>query len=174
MKNRLMVIALLVSILTLSVMVAGVSAFDHGKTKGYGWDIEDKFYCKAHLILENQEGLGLTDEQVEKVKELKLATKKDLIRKDAEIDVLAIDVKALLMKDTINTDAVNKLIDQKYELKKDKSKSLIGAYGALKNILTKEQKEKLKTIWKKCEKDKTQCPMGGGMKCPMMNIEKTR
>jgi hypothetical protein len=172
MKRKLMIIALLVSVLTLSVMPLEVYAFDHGKTKGQKgghWDLEKKFSCKAHLILANKEKLGLSDGQVTKIKELKMKTKKGLIRKAAEIKILALDIKAAMWKDPINTSAVNKLIDKKYDLKKGKTKSLVGACAALKGILTKGQKEKMKGLWltkghkekmkglwKKCKKQKMQ------------------
>ena len=156
MKRKLMIIALLVSVLTLIVMPFEVYAFDHGKTKGRHWDLEKKFSFKAHLILANKEKLGLSDGQVTKIKELKMKTKKDLIRKAAEIKILALDIKAGMWKDPINTSAVNKLIDKKYDLKKGKTKSLVEAYTALKGILTKGQKEKMKGLWKKCKKQKMQ------------------
>ncbi len=159
MKRKLMLIALLVSVLTLSVMPLEVYALDHGKTKGqkgHQWDLEKKFSFKAHLILAKKEELGLSDAQVAKIKELKMKTTKDLIRKDAEIKILALDIKAAMWEDPINTSAVNKLIDKKYDLKKEKTKSSIGAYTALKGILTKGQKEKMKGFLKKCKKQKMQ------------------
>ena len=38
------------------------------------------------------------------------------------------------------------MLDQKYDLKKEKTKSLIAAYAELKKILSKEQKELLKEL----------------------------
>jgi hypothetical protein len=42
--------------------------------------------------------------------------------------------------------AVNKLIDQKYEIKKSKMKMVVKSLSELKKILSKEQMEKLKSI----------------------------
>ena len=94
----------------------------------------------------------LTDEQIKKVKALKLDTKKDLIMTNAEIDVLALEIKAEMWMDSIDLDSIDKLIDKKYDLKKGKTKSLVASYAALKNILTKGQKTKMKEIYKKCSK----------------------
>lgn len=66
--------------------------------------------------------------------------------KRAEIDVLKIDIKAKLWEDTIDKKGINKLIDKKYELKKEKAKALVDAYAQFNNILTEDQKKTLKTI----------------------------
>ena len=153
MNKKFMGVALVVFALFFSVLAAGVYARDYGKTKGHGWDIKEKFSKKAHFFLKNQEELELSDEQIEKIKDLKIKAQKDIIRKNAELEILALDLKSGLWKDTINTNKVNKLIDKKYDLKKEKAKSLVNAYAALKNILTKEQKEKMKGLWKKCKKE---------------------
>ncbi len=116
--------------------------------------LEAKFCDKAHFLMKNQEEIGLSDDQIAKIKDIKLNNKKDLIRRDAEIEILALDIKSALYAETIDTKAVNALIDKKYDLKKEKTKALVGAYAALKEILTKEQKEKMKDLWKKCENGK--------------------
>lgn len=134
-------------------MALEADAEGHGKGKGcHHKGLEGKFARKAHMILKNKEELGLSDKQVAKIKDLKIKVKKDLIRKNAEIEILALDIKAGLRKDAVQTDKVNKLLDQKYELKKEKAKSVVGGYAALKTILTEKQKEKMKDLWKKCGK----------------------
>ncbi|NQV03860.1 MAG: hypothetical protein HQ532_00015, partial [Candidatus Omnitrophica bacterium] len=72
--------------------------------------------------------------------------------KKAEIDLIAIDIKAALWEDTIDLGSVNTLIDRKYELKKQKTKALVAAYAALKGMLTKEQIKNLKGLCKKGKK----------------------
>ena len=131
---------------------------------GRGKDgLEEQFYHKAHFLLDNGEELGLSDDQINQIKELKLSTKKALITKDAEIEVLAMDVQAEMHKETIDKEALHRLIDKKYDLKKEKAKSIASAYAALKGIVTKEQKDKMKAIWKRCEKENEQYK-----KCKMM------
>ncbi|MFC1508082.1 Spy/CpxP family protein refolding chaperone [Candidatus Omnitrophota bacterium] len=148
MGKRFIVIALLVCFTFLTAQVYA----EQGKMKvGHG-DMEGKFYKKAMLIIANQEELGLTDAEVKKIKDLKIATKKDLITKKAEIDLIAIDIKAALWEDTVDINSVNALIDKKYELKKQKTKSLVAAYVTLKGTLTKEQTALLKGLCKKGKK----------------------
>ena len=110
---------------------------------------------KAATICKNKSELGLTDEQVEQIKALKIAAKKNLISTQAEIDIVKIDLQAEMWKDTIDTEAVNKLIDKKYELQKETAKSTVGAYAKIKNILTADQQKQLKTLYKECKKGKT-------------------
>ncbi len=124
---------------------------EHGMKKDHKGDLSSKFYLKAMMVIKNQEELGLSDEQVKKIKDLKITTKKEVIRKKAEIDILAIDIKAAMWEDSVDVNAVNALIDKKYELKKEKTKALIAAYVALKNVFTEEQKKKLKGL---CTRDK--------------------
>ena len=93
-----------------------------------------------------------------------------MIRKKAEIDIVALDIKAAMRDEQINTGAIDKLIDRKYDLKKAKAKSLVGAYAAVNGILTDEQKSKLKSLWKKCKKEMMHgAMMKGKTKHPMMS-----
>lgn len=167
MSKKIIGTVLVIFALIFSISTAEVYARDCWKKEGY-WSLEGKFSRKAHFILKNKEELGLSDKQIEKIKDLKIKTKKDLIRKNAELEILTLDVKSGLWKDTIDTDAVNKLVGKKYDLKKEKAMSLVNAYAALKDTLTKEQKEKMKDLCGKCKKEVAQCSMmEGKMKCPM-------
>ena len=150
MYKRLIVLVFVVS-LALMASYAYAEGEGRWKAKGHHWDFEKKVVHKAMLLIKNQEELGLTDEQVKKIKDLKIATKKDVIKKKADIEILGLDIKAALWEDTVDLNAINDLIDKKYDLKKEKTKSLVAAYVELKGVLTEEQKAKLKDL---CKKDK--------------------
>jgi len=152
MYKKALVVAVLVCFGLLAANVYAEAG--HGKAKCGKWDFEKKFSHKAGWILKSQEDLGLSDEQVKKIKDLKYETQKDLIRKKAEIEIIAIDIKAKLHEDTIDAASINSLIDKKYDLKKEKAKALVGAYIALKDTFTEEQKAKLKDLWKSCRLEK--------------------
>ncbi|MBI4309348.1 MAG: hypothetical protein HY591_03350 [Candidatus Omnitrophica bacterium] len=111
---------------------------------GHGESTKDKFFDKAHFYLKNKSELALSEEQIKKIKELKLGLKKDLTMNDAEIKLAALDVKAKIEEDRIDTAAVNTLIDKKYELKRAAAKRTVTAYAELKTVLTDEQKMKAK------------------------------
>ena len=157
MKKGIRLAAVLIAVLFLT---SAVYAFHPVKSEGgHGKEsFGEKFSLKAHLILKNAEELGLSDEQVEEVKALMLKNEKDNVMKEAEIDVLALELKSKMWSDEIDTAAVNKLIDQKYDLKKAKTKDSVEAYAELKSILTDEQKTKLKALWKDCkQEDRKEC-----------------
>ena len=169
MNKRTVIASLLAIALVLNVTAFEAWAFGGGKGKKCYKGLEEKLFFKAHMILKNRDELGLSDKQVKKIKDLKIETKKDLIRKNAEIGIVALDIKQAMYGDRIDTAAVNKLIDKKYDLKKEKAKSLVGAYAAVKRTLTSEQKGKLKALWKKCKKDMMQGHTAKGKKAHPMN-----
>ena len=162
MNKKTVIAALLALALALSITAFDDYAFGDGKTKRCHKGLEKKFFGKVYLILKNQDELDLSDKQVEEIKDLKIKTKKDLIRKKAELDIVALDMKTAMLEKQIDTGAVNKLIDKKYDLKKEKAKSLVAAYAAVKGILTDKQKEELKDLWKKCKKEMTHGSMKKG------------
>ena len=142
--RKLMSLGLIV--LLLAVFAApGLYAKEcsRGKKEGHGYDYGEKVLGKMHLAMEHQEELTLSEDQYQKIRTLKIAIKKDLVRNKAEIDVLIIDMKSKLSEDPIDIEGVNKIIDQKYELKKAKEKALVEACVKFRGILTDEQKQKI-------------------------------
>ncbi len=122
--------------------------------------LEHKILGKIHFVLQNEDELKLTAEQKYDLKELKKNVKRQLIQSKAAIDLLTLDIKDGLWNDPIDVDTLNGLVDQKYELKKQKSKELVQAYANFKRILTADQKAELKKLYKQ-EKNQKQanCPM---------------
>ena len=136
-----------VLIVILSCFLVTSSYADSCKeSRHHGYGLDNKFFKKIHLALKNNEELGLSDEQYEKLKTLKMNTKKDLIKRKAEIDIIGVDIKGKLWEDPIDKESINKLIDKKYELKKAKAKALVEAYATFQTILTDDQKKKLEEI----------------------------
>ena len=146
MKKRSIIVCLLTF---LFVGIFSMTCHAEGYCKGkrhHGYGLENKFFHKLDLAIANDVNLGLSDEQFEKIKMLELNTRKNVIKKRAEIDVLKIEIKLKLWEDTIDKKSINKLIDKKCEIKKEKAKALVDAYAQFKNILTEEQKKTFKTI----------------------------
>jgi len=153
-KIRMAFVVLLVSAMVLGGAGVDICSAYYDKDGKSDYGHKDEIHKKAKVILSNKTELGLTDEQAAKIKALKLKTKKDIIKRKAEIDLVAVDLRAQKRKDPVDTKAVHALIDKKYELKKEKAKYSMAAYVELKGILTAEQKSKLKEIYGKCKKDK--------------------
>jgi len=169
MRNK-MLIAIFMSVLLLGVghtdAFAKCGKGDRSCSKGRSCEVQKsckksslcaKFCKKVSFLMANSSELGLTDQQVTAIKALNSATKKSIIEHKAKIDVLKIDIKDLMYERTVNLETINPLIDQKYELKKAKTKTVVAAIGSLKNILTDEQYAEMKKMWK--EKAKSgNCP----------------
>lgn len=157
MRPRLIRTAFLALVLVLAVSISTGYTYDSGRScsRGYSsksYSTKDKIMHKAHFMIENKEGLGLTDEQVKKIKDLKMKAKKESIKAEADIEITALDIKSAMWEEKIDTEAVNALIDKKYELKKQNAKSMVKTYAELKGILTAEQKAKMKELYKACKK----------------------
>jgi Spy/CpxP family protein refolding chaperone len=145
-----------VAALSVSAAYAHGAGFSEGRKKG-GPDKDDRlammFAHKAHFIVENAAELGLGEDKVEAIKNLQLETKKMTIRQDAEIEIACLEAMTKLHAYPIDVDAVNKLVDQKYDLKKTEAKNLVASLAKLKGMLTKEQWDKLHTLWEAKEKE---------------------
>lgn len=131
---------------------------DHGKKE----DLSEKVFHQMHMAIVGKDELAITDEQLKQIKKLKVETKKDLIMKKAEIETTALDIKSLLSDDNLDVQQVSKLIDRKYDLKKEKEKLLVSAYAAFKKILTDQQKTDLSNLVKFKEQQQ------GQISCPAM------
>ena len=107
--------------------------------------LEGKLFHKAKIIARAQEEAGLSDEQVEKVKQIQYDTQKKLIQQDAAIESLGLDIWHEASKRPPNLETIHQLIDEKYELKKAKSKMLMDAYLQVKEIPTEEQWKVIKS-----------------------------
>lgn len=143
MKKKTIFMAALMSLM-LTFGVAG--AYAHGGRGG--GDLEGKFFWKARMIQGHQQELGLSDAKADEIKALMLETKKNLIRQNAEIEVLDIEISEKLHAYPVDVQAVNDLIDQKFEAKKTKTKSLVDSFAKLKASLTQDQYTKLKELFK--------------------------
>jgi RNase H-fold protein (predicted Holliday junction resolvase) len=141
-SGTLIVFACYLVIFALPVAYAG----DDQKCGKCGYELERKILKKLHLAIENQDELKASDSQIKKIKELKIALKKDLIQRKAEIELIGVDIQSKLCTDDINEKEINRLIDRKYELKKAKTRSLVQALIGMKKILKGEQEEQLKDI----------------------------
>jgi Spy/CpxP family protein refolding chaperone len=147
---RFLILACFISMAISSQAFAEQSTKDcpkkymHGKM--HSGKTDKMFFHKVMLIKSKAKEIGLSDAQLDKIMTLKINTKKSLIKHDADIETLALDIKVEFKKDKINTKAVNSLIDKKYSVKAQKAKDLVAACAGIKKILTKEQKDKLKTM----------------------------
>ena len=151
----------LLAILVALIMVVGLAgqaayAGGHYKDKSsYGskdddkLDLGEKFCKKVKMVMKYRKELDLTKDQEEKIKKLKFDTKKAQIKRCAEIDVKKVEIHAEMWMDKMNTAKINELIEEKYDLKKEKAKAYVAAIAQLKSILTEKQQDELTTLYLK-------------------------
>lgn len=150
-------------IASLSLAISSPTWADHsgkwgnkGKVcgeKGQGKNLlACKVFHKAEFYLAHAQLIGLSDEQVQKIRSTKTEFKKKLVQNEADVEKLKIDIMDALHQPEIDQAKINSLIDKKYDLKKGMAKDSVQTLLAIKGTLTPEQKEKAKEIWMKGKK----------------------
>ncbi|MFA5388765.1 MAG: hypothetical protein WC312_03300 [Candidatus Omnitrophota bacterium] len=124
--------------------------------------MDDMFLMKVRFITANADEIGISDDQMKKVEAVAVDVNKGVIKNKAEIEMTAIDIKSELMKDDVNLNTVNTLLDKKYLIKAQIAKDSAAGCINLKKILTADQQKKMKDLWLMGMKDKKS--MGMGMK----------
>jgi Spy/CpxP family protein refolding chaperone len=141
----------LVFLVTLSLS-SFVFAGGHEKE---GYKKKCPVLSKIYKVLKHSDQIGLTEEQTEKGYDLLVETKKKQIKLKSEIELVKLDLKVLFYKEKFDINKANKLIDQKYELKKKKAKNSTYAFAKFKNMLSEEQNDELKKFF--LGKNKSKC-----------------
>ena len=157
MKKKILMsgIGVLILGVTISLSSAYADGFKQGGHRGEGGEkLAGMFFMKAHFILKNQEALGLAEDKVEAIKQLKLETAKEMVRQNAEVEIVSLDVMSKLHDYPVDVKALNTLLDRKYELKKAGAKNRVAAIAQLKATLTPDQYAKLRGLWQSADKGK--------------------
>ncbi len=143
----------------------------HSSMGGYGAGM--KHSGTGHLIrhlLEREQEIGLTAEQVTKLKEMQLNLDKTRIRTEADIQVAEREVKALTENEKSDLGAVEAKVKQSHDLQVGLRMVSIKAKRDVLAVLTPEQRAKEKTEHEKAmqqHKDSGKGhgnPHGGAMK----------
>ncbi len=93
-----------------------------------------------------QKELGLTQEQISKIKDLKFSTDKEVIRLRSDMELKEIDLREELSKDSPDMNRVKNLIKAKHSIMAEIELAKVKEYIGVKKILTPEQIEKFKTV----------------------------
>src|SRR4030042_2142246 len=104
------------------------------------------FQYGVTLMLQNADKLGLSDEQIKKLYEIKRKYSKDIIKQDAEMKIAEIDLGALLKESEINLSEVKEALKKVENFKTQIRYLRIMAFVEARKILTDEQKKSLKKL----------------------------
>ena len=148
-------------LLAMPLAAAPALAHNHGggcpmKAKGgcsrgekSGCPIVGMFMKKAHFFLENKAKLGLSAEQVSKIKTMRTDMVKTMIRNKAEQQIFMLDMQSKLSEPDLDVEGMNAMIDQAMAGMSTGAKGSVAALAELKGVLTAEQMTKAKEILRK-------------------------
>ena len=128
-----------------------------------GWKHGEQGFAKAlfrkiDFVLKHQDELGLDQSKLDAISNLKLEAKKNMIKQNADLKLLQLDIKSKMHKDSIDLQAMNGLIDQKSELEKTKEKSLAESYVKFKKLFSQSEWDKVRSLKKASWKNESmQC-----------------
>jgi Spy/CpxP family protein refolding chaperone len=99
-------------------------------------------------LLKAKDALGLTDEQTARLQTIGTASKKDTVKKSAEIDLVEIDLHQLLhaRDKQAGGDEIDTTVRKLYALKADRRIASIKAFGDVRAVLTPEQHKKMREL----------------------------
>ena len=134
-----------------------------------------KLKNKAKILWENKEELGLKEDQLDKIKDIKHAAIKGLIQRKADLDIVMVDLNSAKHADAMDVQAVNTLLDAKYDVKKETAKAYVKAVSDIQQVLSKDQHSQWKELMKKAkhERECAKCPYKSGKYCPFAEKSKT-
>jgi Spy/CpxP family protein refolding chaperone len=104
------------------------------------------FAAKFLLRPEAKEKLGLTDEQVTKIRELDYASEKQAIELRAKAEQAELELRQLMQAETPDRDAIMKQLDKVGQAQTEMRKLQTGNRLDVQAALTAEQREKIKTV----------------------------
>lgn len=135
----------------------------HGKMGHGGHDQEEEADHGGHYLkhlLKHAKEIGLTSEQVSKVKAIQLDFKRSEARLEADVKIAKLDLQALMEDEKADLNAIQAKVDQ---LKKAEAACLFAAIKGKRNamaLLTPDQREKDRAVH---EHMKSGTQHGGGM-----------
>ena len=93
-------------------------------------------------IMEAADDLKLTQQQMEKLQDMRLKHRKEMLRKMTELDVAEIELQEMMAKSKVDEKAVMEHMDKIAMLEADIEKSKMKQRLAMRNVLTDEQRSK--------------------------------
>ena len=115
--------------------------------QGYGDSLEGMYFGKVYFLFQNKTELGLTDDQIEKIKAIKFDMKRASINADSAKELAAVDIQQELHSDQPDLKKIDASVDAKHQAKSNLEKTMARALLDTKAVLTPEQVVKLKDLY---------------------------
>lgn len=121
---------------------------EHGRGPGMkcGCDMDGQMMDSEHHLKKMMKGLNLDDQQKAFIGEVKSRTKKETIRRTADMRIVQIELRELLSQDAVDMKAVEAKVRQLETMKAEMHLSHIKAKEDCKARLTPEQRKKFREM----------------------------
>jgi Spy/CpxP family protein refolding chaperone len=93
-----------------------------------------------------KEELGLSDDQINRIRDLYVNMRKQKVQLKCQIKLNKIDLQSMLMREDVNMPEVEQKIRDTANLKAEKHIAWVRAMQDMRNILTQEQRGKIKSM----------------------------
>ncbi|MEN6372602.1 MAG: Spy/CpxP family protein refolding chaperone [Armatimonadota bacterium] len=117
-----------------------------GMMKCRGKGMKAMFKIMAWKIIKHSDEIGLSEEQIESLRNRKIEALKQMIQFKCQIKMNMLDVKNAVMREEIDMPTAESKIREIGKLKSDKYIAMIQAMQDMRNILTPEQRMKVKEM----------------------------
>ena len=114
----------------------GMGSMMHNGRGGHMMDFDD---MKHGDLLSQADSLGLSEDQIDKLNTLQLAHRKDIIRKQAEVKVIRLELAELVASDHLTVKDAEPLVHKLVNLEGDIHLRHLQALSDARNILTTDQ-----------------------------------
>lgn len=145
-----------------------------GRGRGMGRGMGMGQGMGVQMLLRNADEIGLTDDQKAKLTDMSTRFQTERIDKEAELEKAQVQLRALMMNDDARQADVLAGIDTVTKLKGDLQKMQYTHRTTVRDLLTQEQRDKIKTMWQDRMQDRRngrndQRGMGMGMRHGMQD-----
>lgn len=142
---------------------------DHGEPPS-NMSLMKMLHKWGELFFTQKDELGLTEEQLDEIESILMSHVKSAIRKKADLKILLIESREILLKEEINLKAVEKKLKAMEALKTEMAMDGIRTLEKALAVLTPEQQKKIRRLFKNTcfMRGKTMGMMPGGMMQGMM------
>ena len=130
-------------------MKSGMCDKDGSDGEKGGCPILNRILKKSCFFLSHQAEIGLSDEQVTKIKAIKLQAQKAQIQMGAGMQTMMLDLEAKLDEPKVDVEGITAMMEQGMGEMVKSGKTNVQWYADLKAVLTDEQMAKAKELWKK-------------------------
>jgi Spy/CpxP family protein refolding chaperone len=121
---------------------------------GFGLMMAEKNLFPAFMLLKFKDEIGLTEAQIDKLEKMQQSSQEARIKKQADIKIQELRMKAYLKEDNIDRGKMEKMLRGIAKMRTDSQVDYINHLLDIKNVLTPEQMKKLEEIKKERMRDR--------------------